>query len=205
MEKRDLAIPVLYGITDRRSFPSFSPEEYLDLAFQTRASILQLREKDLREAELLVLLRHAVQLARRTGKLLLLNSATSLAIAERADGVHLPARLSVSRAIERRRESGRKDFLIGKSVHSLAEAVRAESEGVDYVLLSPIFPPISKRSSLPALGWSGLREAAQMLYIPVIALGGFDKSTQAEIFSTSALGAAGITWLKREIDQLSNR
>ena len=193
---------MLYGITDRRSFSFLSPEEYLELAFRTRASLLQLREKDLREGELGRLLRHGVRLARRTGKLLLVNSATSLALAEQADGVHLTSRQSVSKAVQRRRESGRKDFLVGKSVHSVAEAVRAESEGVDYVLLSPIFPPISKQSHLPELGWSGLREAAQMLYIPVIALGGVDESTEPEIFSTSALGAAGISWLKREIEQL---
>ena len=41
-----------------------------------------------------------------------------------------------------------------------------------------------------------------MLYIPVIALGGFDESTEPEVFSTNALGAAGISWLKREIEQL---
>ena len=108
----------------------------------------------------------------------------------------------MSKAVQRRRESGRKDFLVGKSVHSVAEAVRAESEGVDYVLLSPIFTPISKQSHLRVLGWSGLREAVQMLYIPVIALGGLDESTQPEVFSTNALGAAGISWLKREIEQL---
>lgn len=202
LEKHKLPIPFFYGITSRGSFPALRAVDYLSATFRTRASIVQLREKDLPEEDLRTLVQEGVSLARSTGKLFLVNSAIDLALEYKADGVHLTSTQPVKRAISLRKGLGRESFLIGKSVHSIAEAVAVETEGVDYVLLSPIFPPISKPSTFPALGWSGLREAAQMLYTPVIALGGFDDSTASEVFSAGALGGAGISWLRVEVEQL---
>lgn len=189
-----------YGITCRKAFPDLNPSDYLDLAFSTSAGIIQLREKDLRTGNLRQLVVQGVRLARTKHVIFLVNSEVRMALQEGADGVHLRSRQSVIKARQARRESGAGKFVIGKSVHSITEAVTAEDEGVDYVMLGPIFPPISKTSSIQPLGWSALREAAQMLYIPVIAVGGIDPVTKQSVFKTNALGAAGISWIKEEIE-----
>ena len=93
-------------------------------------------------------------------------------------------------------------LFLGKSAHSVREAEAAETEGADYLLLGPIFEPISKETSFQPLGLAALREASQMLYIPVFALGGMDECTLPDVVKTSAAGAAGISWLRREVEGL---
>lgn len=202
LKKLEIDTPLRYGITDRLAFPDLSPAHYLRLVFRTRAAVVQLREKDLDASRLRDLVRLGLGLARESRRLLLINNAVQIALEEGADGVHLTSAQEVAPALELRRRLSSDDFLIGKSVHSVSEAVRAESEGVDYVLLGPVFDPISKESIHKPLGWAALREACQMLYIPVIALGGIDSATEANILSTNALGLAGISWMKEEIEAL---
>ena len=201
LKENNLTIPFFYGITDRLNFPSLSAFEYLYYTFRTRASIIQLREKDLPKNDLLSLVRKGVSEARKTRKLFFINSEINLALENDADGVHLNSNQIVEEALEIRQKNRREDFFIGKSVHSLSEALLAESQGVDYVLLSPIFQPISKPSQFSELGVFGLRRAIKMLNIPIIALGGFDDSIASEVFATGVLAVAGISWLRREVEQ----
>lgn len=199
LKKRKFEPPILYGVSSRQAFPDLRPLHYLELLFQTRAHILQWREKDLSPEQNRPFVRRGAQLAQQTGKLFLVNSQVELALQERAHGVHLTSDQELPQALELRDQSGAREFLIGKSVHSVKEAEQAEREGADYVLLGPIFDPISKGFDRHPLGLSALREAAQMLYIPVLALGGIDQTTFPEVLKTNAIGVAGISWLQEEI------
>lgn len=202
LEKHKLHPPLLYGISDRQCFPNLDPFHYLELLFSTRAHIIQWREKDLAPEANRPMVRHGIKLARKTGKLFIINSHAEVALEEGADGVHLTSKQDPKETLELRKQSGIADFAVGKSVHTVYEAERAERDGVDYVVLGPIFEPFSKASDIEPLGLSTLREAAQMLYIPLFALGGIDESTLPEILRTNAMGMAGITWIRREIEDL---
>ena len=198
LEERKLEPPLLYGISARHTFPQLDPLDYLELLFQTRAHILQWREKDLERGENRPLVRRGAELAREKNKLFLVNSLTELALEEGADGVHLTADRDPAKARRRSQHLARDEFLVGKSVHSLREAKNVQSDGGDYVLLSPILQPISKESSRPPLGLPILRQAVQTLHIPVFALGGIKQTNLQAVFKTGAIGAAGISWLHRE-------
>ena len=200
--KHNLQSPILYGISNRRAFPNLEPLSYLELLFQTRADIVQWREKDLPDEQNRSFVQRGVRLASETGKLFLVNSLLEVALEEEADGVHLTSSQDVGEARRVRGRFGARQSLLGKSVHTLSEAERAEAEGVDYLLLGPIFDPLSKRSDLLPLGCSTLQEAVQTLSIPVIAIGGIDESNFEEVFKTGAGGAAGITWVHREVRRL---
>ena len=78
--------------------------------------------------------------------------------------------------------------------------LRAEEEGADYVLVSPVLDPLSKESQAPALGFSELERIARSVEIPVFALGGVVESDLDRIVNCGAAGLAGITWLKRAIE-----
>ena len=202
LEKHNLQPPLLYGISDRSAFPDLDPSKYLELLFQTQAHILQWREKDLDMETNRGVIRRAAVLARRTGKLFLVNSLVELALQEGSDGTHLTSKQDLGEARDVCRRSAATEFILGKSAHSVREAEAAETEGADYILLGPIFEPISKETSIQPLGLAALREAAQMLYIPVFALGGMNERTLPDIAKTSAAGAAGISWLRREVEGL---
>lgn len=175
---------------------------YLELLFRARAEVLQWRDKDLEEDELRAVVRAGVHLARKTQKIFLVNSRLDLAMEEGADGVHLTADQDTWQAVDLRQSLHRTDFIVGKSVHSIREALAEESGGADYVLLAPIFDPLSKAPSRSLIGLAGLREAVQMLTIPVVALGGIETETLDVVFSTGVAGAAGISWLHEEMERL---
>ncbi len=89
------------------------------------------------------------------------------------------------------------DLRIGYSAHTVDDAARAFACGADYVSLSPVFPPRSKRSSLPPLGVDGFRDACRQLALrdptgPVYALGGIDADAAGDVARAGALGVAVI-------------
>jgi len=202
LERHNLQSPILYGISNRLVFPQLDPLKYLELLFQTRAHILQWREKDLPAEKNQVFIQHGVRLAKQTGKLFLVNSLFEMALDEGADGAHLTSSQDVEEARRTRERLGARQSLLGKSVHTLPEAEMIEAQDVDYLLLGPIFAPLSKESNRPPLGNSTLRKAVQRLSTPVIAVGGIDESNFDEIFKTGASGAAGISWVQREVEDL---
>ncbi|MFB3068519.1 MAG: thiamine phosphate synthase [Acidobacteriota bacterium] len=202
LERHNLHSPIFYGISNRLAFPHLDPLNYLELLFQTRAHILQWREKDLPAEKNQVFIRHGVRLAKQTGKLFLVNSLYEMALDEGADGAHLTSSQDVGEARRTRERLGASQCMLGKSVHTLREAEMIEAQQVDYLLLGPIFAPLSKDSTRPPLGNSTLRKAVQTLSTPVIAVGGIDESNFEEIFKTGASGAAGISWVQREVERL---
>ena len=202
LRRRNLHPPLLCGISHRLLFPELDPLNYLELLFQTSADIVQWREKDLSPEENRVYVRRGVELSRESGKLFLVNSLLEVGLQEGASGVHLTSGQDVKWATEGRFRAALKEFVIGKSVHSLSEAVQAESEGVDYVLLGPIFAPLSKQTETLPLGGSILLEASQALGIPVLAVGGLDDCNFQEVFKKGVAGAAGISWVQAEIGRL---
>ena len=179
--------------------------EYLGLLFATSAHWLQWREKDLDLTAHRPLLRLAAHLAHRSGRIFLVNSLVEPALQQGAQGAHLTSQQDLREAQRLRRQYRRPEFILGKSVHSEQAAQRAQREGADYVLLGPVFSPLSKPGYSPPLGISRLKATAQSLHIPVFALGGLSRRRFAEVLRANAIGAAGITWMEREIQALLDR
>ena len=204
LEKSNLQPPLLYGVSDRRGFPTLYAEGYLELVFQTSAHMIQWRERDLPLESNRKLVRRGVELSRVTGKLFLVNSLVEIALEEGAAGVHLTSTQNLREAVQARAQSAPDQFLLGQSVHSLDEAKVSDLQGADYVLLGPILEPLSKASQRSPLGLSGLQQVVQALATPVFALGGLDHSNFKSVFEVGVTGVAGISWLQREVEQLRN-
>lgn len=123
---------------------------------------VQVREKSLAAGPLLAYARSAVQ----TGARVLVNDRLDVALAAGAAGVHLRGN---SPAPQRLRPLAPSGFLIAVSCHSIDEVVRAEQEGADFTVLSPVF---AKPGYAPPLGLAALEQARARVRIPVFALGG---------------------------------
>ena len=201
LKKHKFSLPTRFAVSNRLVLSDLDPLDYLELLFQTSAHIVQWREKDLPLQENRILVRRGVELARQHSKLFFVNTLFDVAFEEGADGAHLTSGQDVGEA-RGSRESLQVTTLIGKSVHTLEEAGRAAREGVDYLLVGPIFDPLSKVSHATPLGISTLRKVVDAVKTPVFAIGGIEESHFEEIFKTGACGVAGITWVHREVEKL---
>jgi thiamine-phosphate pyrophosphorylase len=114
-------------------------------------------------------------------------------VASHAAGVHLGEHsLPLEVVSEWRRDSGRSDFLIGVSCHSLESVRAAERDGADYVFYGPVFATPSMASFGAPQGVERLREACTAVRIPVLAIGGVDFENVAECIGAGAAGVAAI-------------
>ena len=151
---------------------------------------LQVRERDMEDRALLELADTVGSAARRAAEgrdtplQIVVNRRADIALAIRADGVHLG--FDAMSIPDARRTLG-DAALIGLSAHA-AEEIRP-ARGLSYAHLAPIFDPLSKASSRPALGIGTLREAASR-DVPVIAQGGIDSDNASAAIAAGAAGVA---------------
>lgn len=175
-------------VTDRHSLPP--GVSLLDSIARADADWVQIREKDLSARELFELVKRALD----SGKKIIVNTRMDVALAAGAAGVHLP---DGSIDPDRLRKIAPPGFLIGVSCHSVENVVKSAQKGANYVVLSPIFAPLSKTSNLPPLGLGKLAEAAKAVSIPVLALGGITESNAQACIEHGAAGVAGISMFQR--------
>jgi thiamine-phosphate diphosphorylase len=183
---------VSHFVTDRARF-GLSIDALVDRAARAArlgVSAIQVRERDLADADLAALVRRVVRAVQSTPTAVLVNDRIDVAIAAGAAGVHLRAD-SVSGA--RVRAIAPAGFVIGRSVHDMAEVDAAVADGAcDYLLFGTVFPSAGKPEGHRAAGIDALREACRRSPIPVIAIGGVDRSRLPLLEQSGAAGFAGV-------------
>jgi thiamine-phosphate pyrophosphorylase len=120
----------------------------------------------------------------------LVNNRTDIALAAGAHGVHLPASAPLASRVRRIVPDG---FLIGRSVHSQAEAEGAQADGgCDYLTFGTVFATASKAADHPVAGPSTLRAVCNAVRLPILAIGGISRQRTPEIARAGAAGMAAI-------------
>lgn len=186
---------LIYLITDGESTDENFSEKLaqilnlIKIAVETKISLIQIREKKLSARNVFELASEAAKLAKNSNTKILVNDRADIALAAKADGVHLPAN-SLSAGIIRRTFA--KDFIIGVSVHSIQTAEEAKRQGADFAVFGPIFASPNKGEPK---GLDALREVCTKLKpFPILALGGIDETNYREVLQI-AEGFAAIRFL----------
>ena len=179
-------------VTDRRRL-GLSVEALVDRAARAArdgVDVIQVRERDLPDGELVRLVRRVVAAVAGTATRVLVNDRTDVAIASRAHGVHLRGD---SVPASRVRAIAPQGFTIGRSVHSAEEIDAAiAAGGSDYLLFGTVFASAGKPSGHPVAGLGALADACRRSPLPVIAIGGIDAARLDDIARTGAAGFAGV-------------
>jgi thiamine-phosphate pyrophosphorylase len=186
--------PRICLVSDRhRLSPASDPAEslarlvtFVGAAARAGVDMIQLRERDLDARDLAALTVRCIDEAAGHAPVLV-NDRLDVAVAARAQGVHLRSDSvdgSAARAL------APPDFLIGRSVHGTAEAVEAGRGGsLDYVFCGTIFPTASKPAGHQPSGLAMLASVCAAVPIPVVAIGGI---TLERVEGAVRSGAAGV-------------
>ena len=191
--------PILYLITRGATTEATTPDssEFRDILVQISSAVdagidlIQVREKNLTARVLFELVFRAVEITLGTSTRLLVNDRADIAAGAGADGVHLTTQSIDAATI---RKTFGKEFLIGASTHSLAEAIAARDSDADFVVFGPIYKTKSKEQYGSPLGLSKLSEVTRALGgFPVLALGGISADNARDCLNAGAAGIAGIS------------
>lgn len=157
---------------------------------------VQIREKEASSDKFYSAAREAVRAAHEFEMKVIINDRVDIAIAIKADGVHL-GQDDLS-ADEARRLLGR-DAIIGLSTHSIEQALLAADFPVDYIAIGPIFATNTKENPDPVVGLEGLTRVRKALGKRVlVAIGGINSGNVASVISAGADSVAVISVLYKE-------
>jgi thiamine-phosphate pyrophosphorylase len=166
-------------VTDRTAPGGDRLEEILTALRGARELSVELREKNATDREVVDLVRHARE-SLGPDVPLSVNRRFDLALAGGAGGVHLPADgLPPARV----RANTPRSFRVGISTHSADEAMAAIEEGVDVVVIGPVFATPSKSGYGPPLGIAGLERLPPLAShsSEVFAIGGITEERLGEL------------------------
>ena len=150
--------------------------------------LIQIRERDLEARALARLVEDAIAVARPAGARVVVNDRLDVALACGASGVHLRGDSISPRAARTLAPPG---FLIGRSVHGVAEAEQVAGD-VDYLIAGTVFATPSKPEGHPLMGLDGLAAVVRAVEVPVLAIGGITIERLPKVAATGAAGIAGI-------------
>ena len=175
-------LPKLYPITDVRISGLSHAEQVARLA-AGGATLIQLREKHLPANAFYQAAKAALLIARERGVKLIINDRVDIAVALKADGVHLGQDDLPPAA----RELLGHNAIIGFSVHNSKQAPAAVALPVDYLAIGPIFRTKSKENPAPVVGLDGLRQIREVVGAKsLVAIGGIGLENACEVFEAGA-------------------
>lgn len=153
----------------------------LKKAVDDGAAIVQLRDKTGDEKAVLEKAREIVEYKKVRDFVFIMNDDPQLAVKAGADGVHIGQDMSTKDA----RAIVGNDMIIGKTTHSLEQGRQAIADGADYISTGPVYPTPTKPGR-PAVGLEYVRQAAQNLDVPAVAIGGIDLTNIDDVLSAGA-------------------
>ena len=181
----------LYAIIDEDRVGKHDLSACATELIRAGVSTIQYRAKNLPSKEFLLRALCLENTIRGSAVPLLINDRADIALLSGASGVHLG---SEDIPVERAREILGPHRIIGATVRSAQDAIRAQREGADYVGAGSIFPSPTKDKAL-VIGLAGLREIKSSVKIPVVAIGGLTLGKVAQVIEAGADGLAFISEL----------
>lgn len=176
-------LPKIYPLTDV-SIAGFSHLEQVRKLVAGGATLIQLREKRAAPRDFYESAKAVIEFARAQNVKIIINDRVDIALAARADGVHL-GQDDLPIAAARKILGGK--AIIGFSTHTLAEAEAAARLPIDYIAVGPIFQTFSKENPDPILGLENLKKARQAVGgFPLVAIGGISVENAASVLQNGA-------------------
>lgn len=171
----------LYLVTPLR--PGGRPlADVLTAALAGGVDIVQLRDKDAEDGELLAAAAVARRLCDKAGALLIINDRPELVAPAHADGVHIG---QDDGTIADARAAAGPAAIVGRSTHAPAQLAAAADDGADYAGVGPVHATPTK-AGRPPVGLGYVRHAADHARLPWFAIGGITAENAGEVVAAGA-------------------
>ena len=195
--KNILASCRLYGIVDMGYTKPDQVEARTHALIDGGVRIIQLRAKGVELAQVKTWAVAMQSICRDRGAIFVLNDYPEMAAEIGADAVHVGQ--DGGSLDEVRRVVG-EGVLVGRSTHSLEQAMQARQEGADYIGFGPLFPTGTKpgRKSIGLADIAAAQEAAGDM--PLFCIGGINETTLPSVLQAGARRVVIVSWLLQQED-----
>jgi thiamine-phosphate pyrophosphorylase len=187
---------LLYAVTDRSWLGQQTLVQQVEQALQGGVTFLQLREKAMDRADFLTEAKSIKALTDAYQVPFVINDNVEIAIACQADGVHVG---QGDMAVKQVRSQLGPEKMIGVSVSTVEEAIRAQQEGADYLGVGAMFATATKLDA-DTVSFATLKAICQAVTIPVVAIGGIDAQNIGQLTGTGIAGVAVVSAIFAQAD-----
>lgn len=180
---------LLYVVTDRTWLNGKSLESEVEKICKAGATLIQLREKEIRNEAFLEEAKKIKAVTDRYQIPMVINDNIEVAKALDAHGVHIG---QSDMAAEKARRILGKNKIIGISAGNLEEALKAEKNGADYIGVGAMFHTDTKQDAT-SVTLQQIKEITEKIHIPVVAIGGINKDNVLKLCGSGVDGIAVIS------------
>ena len=177
---------LLYAVTDRAWVGKQTLCEQVEAALKGGCTCVQLREKELSDAEFLEEAVKIHEICKHYGVPFIVNDNVDIAVKCHAEGIHVGQDDMKASCV---RERVGDNMIIGVSAHTVEEAVEAVKNGADYLGAGAVFGSSTKQNA-GAIKKETLRSFCVAVDIPVVAIGGINGKNLKELSHTGIDGVA---------------
>ncbi len=158
--------------------------------------VIQLRAKRFAPAEILALAHELHEITSAAGIPLVINDHAAIAREVGAEGVHVGQDdISIAEA----RELAGGACFVGRSTHSLEQALRAAEEGADYIGFGPLFATPTKPDYVP-IGLEEIARVHQLVELPIFCIGGIKLENLPQVIAAGARRVVIVSGLLQAAD-----
>ena len=188
---RSPADALLYAIIDLGYVSPENAPGVLEKLIAGGIDMVQLRGKNYSIDELSLLAEKLLRLTTAAEIPLIANDHSQIAQRVDVQGVHVG---QDDESVATVRAQVKRPLIVGKSTHSVEQAVAAEREGADYIGFGPIFPTATK-PDYPSIGLSQIHEVRKRVSIPIFCIGGIKLENLGQVLGAGAKGVVIVSGL----------
>jgi thiamine-phosphate pyrophosphorylase len=193
---RNLSDCRLYGILDLSYVAPADADRVASAMIGGGVDLIQLRAKTQSLEEIVDLAGKLHAITSVPGIPLIVNDYAEVAAKVPVEGVHLG---QDDDSIAHARKKAGCHVLLGKSTHSLEQAVAARREGADYIGFGPIFATPTKPDYQP-IGLNGIKRVHHEVNVPIFCIGGIKIDNLVEVIAAGARRVAIVSGLLKAPD-----
>lgn len=180
----------LYLVTDAALCRHYGLENTVSEAVRGGVSIVQLRDKQASDAQMIDQARRLKAILAGSGVPLIINDRLEVALASQADGLHVG---QSDTDVHQARQAMGPDAIVGLSINTVEQLQTVPTDLLDYVGIGPVFATPSKQDHAQPIGFGGLASLVNACPLPSVAIGGLNASHASAVRRAGAHGLAVIS------------